>query len=85
MAGKLHKDYDRYTYVGGIAGVDLYPGRLSMAYAEGYVGRRKGLLQTNNPHAVQIQDGTAYNAWDQGWRDGNTGRPSTHVGGPIPT
>ena len=81
MAGKLHGDYQRYIYAQP-GGTVLAPGRLPIAYAEGYVARRKNALQTTNPHVTNTP---AANFWDKGWTDGNNLYPSTHVGGPTPT
>ena len=89
MAGKIHKDYERYTYQGGIGGQPVLPGsRRAMAYTEGYVARRNGATQVSNPHPAPAggdpNNSQSYTCWDQGWRDGNSLYPSTHVGGPTP-
>lgn len=83
MAGKLHKDYEKYLAGGGQV---LAPGdRRARAYAEGYQAQVAGKPQDANPFGVVLVDNFDNQArcWDQGWRDANAGYPPTHVGGPT--
>jgi ribosome modulation factor len=87
MAGKLHKDYEKYAIGGGQV---LAPGdRRVRAYAEGYQAQVAGKPQDANPFGTVLVDNFDNQArcWDQGWRDAGAGLPPTHVGGPtgIPT
>lgn len=81
MAGKLHENYARSLDSTG----DMPKAREARAYAEGYQARRLLLAVTANPFP---NPGAGKNfdweAWNQGWEDGDAGDPSTHVGGPIP-
>lgn len=80
MAGKLHRDYAKYSTGGG--GTVAPTSKLKIAYAEGYNASRAGALRTANPHPLwQGPDvNSDYWAWDQGWLDKNTSQPPTHVG-----
>lgn len=84
MAGKWHKDFERYSESGGEGGGQtLHGGRRTSAYAEGYTAYRdRGLTRADNPHSYYDDDNSTYWSWDQGWRDAESGHPSTHVGGP---
>lgn len=82
MAGRVHFDYQRSIYAQP-GGVQCAPGtKPHIAYAEGYVARRKGAAQATNIHPSGSVDA---GFWDKGWSDGNNLYPSTHVGGPTPT
>lgn len=83
MAGKLHKDYERYAEGGGQV---IAPGdRRFRSYAEGYQAQRNGVAQDQNPFGTTLIEGVDDGArcWDQGWRDANAALPPTHVGGPT--
>lgn len=80
MAGKLHKDYVKYSTGGGQV---LDPAsKQKIAYAEGYNASRAGAVQASNPHPTwqNTDQNSDWWAWDQGWRDKNTSQPPTHVG-----
>lgn len=79
MAGKYHKDFQKYRDGGGqIANL-----KRKRCYAEGYQANRALAARASNPHAGTTDQESDFWAWDQGWRDGNTPFDPTHVGGPI--